>query len=407
MKILLVSLNHTPEQTGIGKYQGEMAAWLVAHGHQVRVVTAPPYYPAWKFGAGYSGKSYVVEEVDGARVYRVPLYVPSVQSGVKRLVHLLSFALSSLPVIMGLAVGWRPNAILVTAPPLMATPAVLFAGFVSGAQTHLHVQDFEVDAAFNLGLLTKDWLFRVATGIERFLLRGFTTVSSISPRMRDRLLAKGVEEKRAFLIPNWAGVDDFDPAKGAGTWPERLKPDAETVLVLYSGNLGQKQGLEVIVDAARQLQDEPHIRFVISGDGAGKDRLVAQAEGLENVVFLPVQPLEDFIPLMIAADIHLLPQRAEAADLVMPSKLGNMLASGKPVIAGAMPNTQVYEAIQGCGIAVTPDSAEELVAAIRTLVKDGSLRLQKGAAGRRRAQADWSKDGVLVKLEALLGKGRG
>ena len=118
MKILLVSLNYAPEQTGIGKYQGEMAAWLVDRGHQVRVVTAPPYYPAWKMGAGYKSWNYVVEVVDGARIYRVPLYVPSVQSGIKRLIHLLSFAVFSFPVIVWQSVTWRPDALLITAPPL-------------------------------------------------------------------------------------------------------------------------------------------------------------------------------------------------------------------------------------------------------------------------------------------------
>ncbi len=405
MKILLVSLNYAPEQTGIGKFQGEMAVWLAARGHQVRVVAAPPYYPEWKIGQGHSAWRYKIEETKGVRIYRIPLYVSSVQTGVNRLIHLLSFAVTSFPVIVWQAL-WRPDAVMLTAPPLMAAPAVLLAGLLSGAQTHLHVQDFEVDAAFNLGLLNKGWLFGPATRVERAFLHAFSTVSSISPRMRDRLLAKGVPENRALLIPNWADINAFNPAQGAGAWLERLKKDPETILVLYSGNLGKKQGLEVIVDAARKLRGDPHIRFVVSGDGAGREKMVADAAGLENVIFLPVQPEREFVHMMIAADIHLLPQRAEAADLVMPSKLGNMLASGKPIVAGAKPNTQVYEAVQGCGIAVTPDNADEFVRAILVLAEDKELRAQMGEVGLRRARESWARDGILSKLETELGRGR-
>jgi colanic acid biosynthesis glycosyl transferase WcaI len=402
MKILLVSLNYAPEQTGIGKFQGEMAAWLTAHGHQVRAIAAPPYYPEWKIGEGYSACRYKIEEIEGIRIYRVPLYVPSVPSGTLRLIHLLSFAGTSLPVILWQALTWRPDVVEITAPPLMAAPTVLLAGKAMGIPTHLHVQDFEVDAAFNLGLLKRDWLFRAALKVERILLRSFSTVSSISPRMRDRLLAKGVHRDRVFLLPNWAGVGDFDPVQESGKWRDRLGANSETVLAVYSGNLGRKQGLEVIVEAARRLQDVSRIRFIISGDGAGRDDLVAKAEELKNIIFLPVQPLQDFIHLMLAADIHLLPQKAEAADLVMPSKLGNILASGRPIVAGAEPNTQIFDAIQGCGLAVKPDDVDAFVGAILRLANDKELRIQMGIVGRRRAQEEWSKDGILSKFETLL-----
>jgi colanic acid biosynthesis glycosyl transferase WcaI len=407
MKILLVSLNYAPEQTGIGKFQGEMGGWLAARGHRVRVVAAPPYYPEWKIGKGYKGYLYKPEDINGVRVYRVPLYVPSVQSGFKRLAHLASFAFTSFPVILGQAAIWRPDVVMLTAPPLMAAPAVFFAGLVSGARTHLHVQDFEVDAAFNMGLLKKAWLFRLASGVERIFLRAFSTVSSISPRMVDRLRTKGVAEDRTFLVQNWAGIDDFDPSRGSGTWRERLKLDKEKILVLYSGNLGRKQGLEVIIEAARRLRSDPRIRFVISGDGTGRADMEAAAKGVDNIVFLPVQPLRDFISLMIAADIHLLPQKTEAADLVMPSKLGNMLASGRPIVAGATPNTQVFEAIQGCGIAVTPNSPEDFAQAIMTLAQDENLRRKMGEAGCCRAREEWSKDKLLFKLERMLEKSSG
>lgn len=402
MKILLVSLNHSPEQTGIGKFQGEMADWFVSRGHDVRAITAPPYYPEWRVGEGYSSFKYKVEEIAGAKIFRVPLYVPSRPNGIKRLIHLLSFAFTSLPIIFWQALAWKPDAIIATAPPIMVAPTVLLASWISGARSHIHVQDFEVDAAFNLGLLTNSWLLKFALGIERFILRAFSAASSISVRMRERLLAKGVSADKAFLIPNWAGIMDFDANLKRGYLREGLGYDEQTTLAVYSGNMGRKQGLEVIVEAARKLKNNANIQFVISGDGAVREEMMSMATDLNNIRFLPVQPLQDFIHLMVDADIHLLPQKAEAADLVMPSKLGNILASGRPVVAGAYPDTQLYNAIEGCGIAVTPDDVDEFANAILLLASSPELRQELGNKGRKRALDEWSRDGILLRLESIL-----
>lgn len=404
MKILLYSLNHYPEQTGIGKYQGEMAAWFAARGHEVRCVTAPPYYPEWKVADGYSAWRYKVEDIDGARVYRIPLYVPAKPSGAKRLLHILSFVGMSKPVMFWLGLFWRPDVVIMTAPPLMGAPVAKITAWLAGARSYLHVQDFEVDAAFNLGLLKKRWLFDFAHWLERKALGAFTGVSTISMRMMEKLLEKGVPEAKVHLVPNWAGVEDFDPKIGAGAWEQTLKKDQETILALYSGNLGCKQGVETIVEAARLLRDRVKTHFVISGDGAARKEMQKRAVGLDNVTFLPVQAKDEFVQLMMAADIHLLPQKAEAADLVMPSKLGNILASGRPVVVGAKPQTQLYDAVQGCGLAVPPDDPEQFARAITELAKDPARRADMGAKGRMRAMADWSKESILLRFEDVLKK---
>jgi colanic acid biosynthesis glycosyl transferase WcaI len=402
MKLLLVSLNHHPELTGIGKYQGEMAAWLAGRGHEVRVVTAPPYYPAWKVESGYSSRGYRRESLDGARVYRVPLYVPATPDGLKRLIHMASFAATSFPLVLWQAIVWRPDAIISTVPPLSAVPAALLAGLFSGARTHLHVQDFEVDAAFQLGILKHPLLYRIATAIEGWFIRSYASVSTISPKMRERLLAKGVSEAKTSLVPNWAGVEEFDPAVGPGSWRERLDAPPGTVLAVYSGNMGRKQGLEMIVDAARILKDRKDLRFVMSGEGSARGEIEARAAGLDNIRFLPLQPSADFVHLLVAADIHLLPQRAEAADLVMPSKLGNMLASGRPVVAGAVAGTQLYDAIDGCGIGVEPGNAQEFARAIASLADSAVLRTEMGQRARQRALEQWSRDAILEGFLARL-----
>ncbi len=402
MKVIFYTLNHKPERTGIGKYQDEMTKWFVDRGHDVKVVTAPPYYPEWKVSEGYSAWRYKSEKMDGAKVYRIPLYVPTKPSGLKRIIHLASFAFFSAPIMLWQAIRHKPDAILLTAPPLMSAPVALLAGCIGRSKTCLHVQDFEVDAAFQLGMLKKPWLYKLALRLERAALRSFSHVSTISPNMRKKLLEKGVEEDKALLIQNWANTDIFSPEKGEGKWADTFKKDPETILALYSGNLGQKQGLETLVDSAKLLKDEKNIHFVICGDGAGRQDMERRAKGLKNITFLPLQPMEDFIHLMIAADIHLLPQKADAADLVMPSKLGNILASGRPVVAGASKGTQVYDAVEGCGLAVKPELAEDFAKAIKKLADDKPLRNQMGIEGQKRAASDWSKESLLLKMEKSL-----
>jgi colanic acid biosynthesis glycosyl transferase WcaI len=475
MKILLYGLNFAPELTGIGKYTGEMGAWLAAAGHQVRVVTAPPYYPAWKISPGYSGRSWNVANWQGVAVYRCPLWVPQRPNGIKRVLHLASFALSSLPTL-ALQLFWRPQVVWVVEPALFCAPAAVALARLCRAKAWLHVQDFELDAAFDLGLLRGNRLRRTAARAERWLMSRFDVVSTISQRMHQRLLEKGVDAARARLLGNWVDMAAFksrgsespvQPAKksypavipGTGCdgalglsasadvfdYRAELGIPADAVVALYSGNMGAKQGLEVLAEVARLSWRAPpavddsgaareirstdanmlaaparrgrhavlseeyreQIVFVFGGDGAGRADLVTRCQGLPNVRFIALQPLERLPALLAFADIHLLPQRAGAADLVMPSKLTGMLASGRPVVATAVAGSELANVVGGdggpaCGLVVAPDDVAALALAVRTLAADPALRQRLGAAGRAYAQANLDRDAVLQRFEADL-----
>lgn len=147
MRILIYSVYFAPTQIGAAKYNGEMTAWLAQRGHEVRVVTAPPYYPAWRVSDGYAAGRYHRERWLGAALWRCPIWVPRQATGVKRILHLLSFALSSAAVMLRHAY-WKPDVVWLMVPSLFCAPAALLAARLSGARTWLHVQDFEVDAAF-------------------------------------------------------------------------------------------------------------------------------------------------------------------------------------------------------------------------------------------------------------------
>ncbi len=198
MRILIYGLNYAPELTGIGKYTGEMSSWLAARGHEVRVVTAPPYYPAWSIREDYRGKLYRTEKVPGEPiVYRTPLYVPAKPTGLKRMVHLFSFMLGSLPVMLR-QIFWQPEIVFTVEPTFFGAPLALLVAQTSGAASWLHVQDFEVDAAFDLGLLpAKGLIHDFALGLEEFFTQAFTRVSSISHKMVER-----ISHQRRSRIPH-------------------------------------------------------------------------------------------------------------------------------------------------------------------------------------------------------------
>ena len=404
MKVLFYGINFEPELTGIGKYTGEMTAWFAAEGHEVRVITAPPYYPAWKVGAGYSASKYHSETWQGVRVFRTPLWVPHQPGGLKRLIHLASFALSSLPVLFA-QWRWKPDVVWVVEPPLMCAPAATAFASLRGAKSWLHIQDYEVDAAFDLGLIKGHALRRWVEGAERWLMRRFDRVSTISGRMVDRALAKGVAPERVVHFPNWVDISGIAPLAEPSTYRAELGLAADAVVALYSGNMGNKQGLEILADVARLLQDDSRIQFVFGGNGSGRADLQARCAGLPNVRFLDLQPLERLNDWLGLADVHLLPQRADAADLVMPSKLTGMLASGRAVLATAMPETELGRVVtQGaaCGLVVPPENAAAMAEALRALAADPARRAELGANGRRYAERELSQDVILRRFEAQL-----
>jgi colanic acid biosynthesis glycosyl transferase WcaI len=400
LKLLLYGINFSPELTGIGKYTGELSGWLSAQGHQVRVVTAPPYYPAWQVGAGYSPWRWERQSVQGAQVWRCPVWVPQQPSGSKRVLHLLSFALSSLPVLLR-QVLWRPDVLWVCAPAFACTPGALLAARLAGAPAWLHVQDYEVDVAFDTGLLRGALARRVVTGLERWLLRRFQVVSSISHRMVQRALQKGVAPANVQFFPNWVDVAAVQPLKGPSLYRSELGLADGLVVALFSGTLGAKQGLHLIADAARLLvQRCPRVVFVICGDGVMAPTLRSATADLPNVRMLPLQPKERLPELLGLADIHLLPQDPGVADLVMPSKLTAMLSSGRAVLSSAKPGSEVAEVVSLCGLLSTPGSAESFAEAVETLAGDAALRQRFGQAARAYAEAHLGSEQVLARFVA-------
>lgn len=367
MKILVVGLNYSPELTGIGKYSGEMAEWLAAQGHDVRVITVPPYYPQWVVQNPYKSYAYKMEVVNGVVVYRCPLYVPKNITTLTRLIHLFSFALSSFPILIR-QLFWRPNIVINPVPSLFSSPMAALVAKLSGGKSVLHIQDYEVDAMLGLGMAGKGVVGKLARGFERFVLSIFDKVSTISHSMMNKAKEKGVGEKDIIFFPNWSDTSRFANVSSSDELRKALGVKDGNKLILYSGNIGDKQGLEHLIDAAELLKDKP-FTFVVVGDGAGREKLMslATAKQLTNVHFSPLLPFEQLPVLLASADCHLVIQKRGVADAVLPSKLTNILAVGGNSVITAERNTELgvlCEKYAGIAERVEPEDVSALVAGI-------------------------------------------
>lgn len=403
MKILILGINYAPEMVGIGPYTAGMAEFLAASGHEVSVVCAKPYYPQWKVDPAYAEGGQRITMENGVRVVRLPTYVPEQPDGKRRLVHHMSFAARAELAMRAETRRSKPDVVVGIAPSLISMVAARNAARRTGAKFWLHIQDFEVEAAFATGLLQAEGLLaKNARRFENWAIQA-DRVSTISPQMIAKLIDKGISPDRVIEFRNWANIDEVAPLDGPS--PYRAEWGIERPHVaLYSGNIANKQGIEVVVEAARRLQHRRDLEFVVCGNGPNRANLMKQVAGLDNIQFHDLQPRERLSDLLGLASIHLLPQIAGAADLVLPSKLTNMLASGRPIIATALPGTSLADEVEGCGIISPPGASDSLADAIETLLDDDAVRDSSGLMARTRAEQRWSRTNILAAFEQALNK---
>jgi colanic acid biosynthesis glycosyl transferase WcaI len=410
---LLYGLNFSPELTGIGKYNGEMSKWLVNNDVDVQVVAAKPYYPEWEIHTDYSGFGYQSSNEGGVSVIRCPLYVPAQPSALKRIIHLASFALSSMFVLLKKTFSkkTRPDVFFVVQPTLFITPVALLFAKIAGSKTILHIQDYEVDAMLGLGMAGKGSMIpHIAYRIESWLMRRFDVVSTISYSMMEKAKQKGVSAEKVMFFPNWADTDFVTPEVDGSIIREAWGFAETDRIVLYAGNMGAKQGLEMVLEAAVQYQSQSdfkfggELKFVFVGAGAHVDALKQQATemNLNNVIFKPLQAWE-YVPAMLAmADVHLVVQKKGAADAVLPSKLTNILSVGGNAVVTAEKDTELGQlTVKFPGI-YTLAEPESLPAFIQALDAELSLIGSNGNGynriAREYAEQHLNKDAILSKF---------
>ena len=354
--------------TGVGRYAGELAEGLVQRGQDVEVVCPPPHYPGWYVRAPYRAGRYAAERLGGVKVWRCPIFIKRDASGFARLASSLSFALTAAPVLVWRILAKRPDVVLCVEPTLATAPVALLAAKLVGASTVLHVQDSELDAALTVGHF---WLpplaLKLAYALERFLKRRFDQVVTISTEMAVAIVRKGVDPARVLVIRNWVDLEKIQPLAVSSLYRKELGIPHDAFICLYSGQIGRKQALHLVLGAAEAMAGESRFQFVVAGDGPERSKLKQRFGHLANVRFLPLQPEERLGEFLNLADVHVLSQEAGMSELALPSKLGGMLASGRRILVTAEPDTELARFLAGSATVVPPGSSAAIADGLRAL----------------------------------------
>jgi colanic acid biosynthesis glycosyl transferase WcaI len=406
MRLLIICINYAPEIISTGVYTTGLAEWMAGEGVETDVVTAQPYYPAWRVFEGWRHPWWInrISE-NGVRITHCPIYVPQNPTGLKRILHYVTFALSAFPVAICKSLRRRPDVVLLVAPSMIAAPVAMVAACLARGSAWLHIQDYEVEAAFATHLLKEKSLAgKLAKRFETWVLHRFDRVSSISPPMLAKLAEKKVSENRTYELRNWANLRKVNPIP-EGSSPLKHEFGILTKYVaLYSGNLANKQGIEILPEMAQHLSHRDDLTIAICGDGPMRQTLEEMSKDIPSIQFFPLQPIEKLSDLLGMADVHLLPQIAGAADLVLPSKLTNMLASGRPVVATTPIDSALGNEVRGVGRVTTPGDAIEMAQAVDKLLNSPEERRLLGKKARERALERWDMDAILTRAKRELEK---
>lgn len=376
-KVLIIGINYSPELTGIGKYTGEFGASLVSCGHQVDVVTTNPWYPQWKTGPGSGRGRFRIEDVAGVRVIRCPLYVPSIPTPFRRILQDLSFFLTSFLAVTALLLRGHRYDIVHTVMPsfLSGSVACWYRFWHRNAFLVMHIMDLQIDAAEALGMIRARWLLVLLKRSEAYLLGKADVVSTISIGMLQRLRSKPVRYRKLLILPNWVDMDCIHPRIPDQKILRDLGIPTDRKIVLYSGAIGEKQGVDALLDVSRQASIAmPHLHFVISGSGPYYEALRHQAslQGIGNLQFISLQPVEVYNQLLNHAWLHLVIQRDTRSELFLPSKLANIWAVGGLVLVTAEPGSHLFQLVQElrAGLVVPDCGADRLFDAIALLDRE-------------------------------------
>ncbi|WP_020595942.1 WcaI family glycosyltransferase [Spirosoma panaciterrae] len=404
MRILIYGILYAPELTGVGKYSGEMAAWMVRQGHTVDAIMPMPYYPEWKVQADYKNKGWFTEFVDGVRVHRCPIYVPKKVTASGRMLLDFSFLLNSLFYWIRVLFSKRYDAVICVAPPFHIGLFPVLYSMVRHVPVWLHIQDLQIDIAKEMGMIKSERFLNLLFKAERFILKRCKIVSTISEGMIRKVTEKNCTQSDCVLFPNWVDEGFVKPLPKHESLRAELGLTETDKVVLYSGSIGEKQGLELIIEAANQFAHRPDLKFLIFGSGGGKGRLEAlvQQHKLTNVSFYPLQPYEKLSALLATADLHLVLQKKSASDLVLPSKLTGILAAGGCALVSAVPGTSLHKVVadEQMGILIEPDSLDALIEGIDRAFRSDLTVYRKNA--RAYARRNLSKEEILQQFEAQM-----
>lgn len=384
MNLLVLCPHFAPDVAPTGEVMTSIAGALADRGHRLHVVTSLPWYRHHAVEPEWRGRLWRTERTAWGHLTRLHPFPTDKTNLPARALGFAGF--TGLATITGLLTSIRPDAVLVMSPPLPLGISGWLAARSRRVPFVFNIQDVFPDVAVELGAITDPRVIAVASWLERFLYRRADAVTVLSEDLRDNVARKlrGDHPGRVHVIPNFVDTERIAPADPENSYRREYGLTGKTV-VMYAGNVGLSQSLDLVVEAARRYRERSDVVFVVNGGGSARAELERSASGLDNLRFVDMQPRERLPEVLAAGDIHLVPLRRGLARSSVPSKLYSILAAGRPVLASVDPGTEVATTIERAeaGISVVPEDPDEFCGALDRLLADPDGRARMGGSGRR------------------------
>lgn len=394
-KITIIGINYFPEDTAIGLYTTQLAQYLVENNFDVDVITGFPYYPAWRINESYKSKGkFYQETINGVNIFRYKQYVPKKPNFIKRILHLLDFSIGTF---------FNTFKIKETDLVLCVVPFIgsVFIGKILAkfkkAKLWIHVQDFEFDAATDSNLVgNKNIIFNTLFFIEKKLLKSADFISTISTSMVKKLENK-VPETRNELLSNWVDANFIQP----NNYKTHTYLKSSKFKILYSGNIGEKQDWDLFIKFAKEIEKLNDVEIVVVGNGSKRIWLEESLLDLDNIRFYSPVPYNELSNLLCSADLHILFQKVDVIDTVMPSKILAMMSSAKPSLITGNIQSEVSSIIKESksGMYFDSQDCKPLIDFVFELKSEKNLQKQYGESARSYVIENYSKSKILEQFK--------
>lgn len=402
MRVVVICPHYAPDMAPTAVVMTEMAEQLIRLGHELHIVTSLPWYEKHRIEESWKGRPWRREKTAWGSITRVHPF-PTDKTNIPA--RAMGFAGFTVMAFLGaLFQRRRPDVVLTMSPPLTLGLSGLVVARLRRAACVFNVQDIFPDIAIEVGAISSPRLVRTLQGLESFVYKRADAITVLSSDLRDNVAAKigGQDPAKVRVIPNFVDTQRIQPAASDTAYRREVGAGDRTV-VMYAGNIGFSQPLELMLDTARRWTERDDVLFVINGTGSERARLEASARDLDSVVFVDFQPPERLPEVLASGDIHLIALRKGLARSSVPSKLYSILAAGRPVFASIDPGTEVSRILEEnqCGVSVPPEDLDAFESALAELVAATSDRTRMGERGRTFVESWASPAAVAMTYQEL------
>ncbi len=409
MRILYLSQYYPPEMGAPAARVSELSRRWVERGHEVCVLTGFPNHPTGIVPPEYRGRFLQTERRDGVEVVRSYVYATPNKGFAKRVAAFLSFALSSLLLGAWTRPARRVDVVVATSPQFFCAVSGYLLSRLKRVPFVLEIRDLWPESIVELGVLRRDAVVtRILVALELFLYRQADLLVSVTDSYPRTWVEQGIDPAKMRVVKNGVDLDFFRPGRRDDPLREELGL-GDAFVVSYIGTHGMAQGLTTLVEAADRLREEPDLLFLLVGEGAEKEAVIALAreKGLENIRFLPQQPRDRIPALLALSDLVAVPLRRKALfTRVIPSKIFEIMAAARPILLGVEGEAAVIVEAAGAGYPVPPEDPEALAEVVRRVRSDPDEARRRGAAGRAYVEREFDRnrlaDRFLADLEELV-----